>query len=890
MLRGGGTSLKRQAMALALGLLMVVSLVASFAGVSVAAVGSGTFVDDDGNIHEANIELIAAAGITVGCDAVNHLYCPDGAVTRGQMVTFLIRALGELPSATYHGYFPDVPGGQWYTGYVERSKELGIADGFGDGTFRPDDPVTRAEAAAFLLRALGEGGNLPVYQGYFNDAPAGAWYTGYAERLYELGLTKGCALNPLRYCGDKTVRRDEIASFLARAFLLTPTTTTTTSGGGGGTLPPVNDPPAANDDEATTLASAAVTINVTANDVDVNLLVSSVTNTTVPAHGTLGNNHDGSFEYTPEDGYLGDDTFEYEVCDTGALCDTATVTIHVVAFVSDDFYGSDTIDTSLWTEVDPVGDATFGISDTENQVVISLPWDSARNAYADGNSSARLMQPADDVDFTLEVKFQSQVVQPQQDQGILIQEDADTFLRFDVYAAPGAAYASQGEAHVFAAFVDDPNPPTAPFNTAIPAGDPQPLWLRVTRVGDDWTFATSTDGSTFIDAGTLTQAMTVTQVGVYAANPPAAGIPAPEFRSVVDYFFNDAAPIDPEDGGLTIFDIWYGDSQQFGNIGTAQKWIDILGNVDDSDGIKSLAFSLNGVDKGEVSLGPDPRRLLMPGDFDAEIWSGDGTTAADSDLNLGDINTVVLTAIDNDDNVTTKIVTFTWNTGTTWSLPYSTTWSGAVQDAVQVVDGNWEIVGGQLHPVEIGYDRLVDIGQGIDPGAWDSYTVEVPIKILGLDTVNGYSDSSFAPGLGILMGWDGHESCSTFSYTSCPWTPGAQPAYGWWPMGSLGELRWIAGAEGEYITDNKAAKFDEISESITIGATYTFKMQVAPGAGGPFYSLKIWEGTGTDPSPGSWDLQYPATEDPIVAAGSFLLLVHHVDVLIGNVTVTPYSP
>jgi hypothetical protein len=55
--------------------------------------GPDAFVDDQGSVHEPNINSIAAAGITLGCDAVNKLYCPENGVTRGQMATFLYKAM-----------------------------------------------------------------------------------------------------------------------------------------------------------------------------------------------------------------------------------------------------------------------------------------------------------------------------------------------------------------------------------------------------------------------------------------------------------------------------------------------------------------------------------------------------------------------------------------------------------------------------------------------------------------------------------------------------------------------------------------------------------------------------------------------------------------------------
>jgi hypothetical protein len=49
------------------------------------------FTDDDGSMHEKDINAVAAAGITAGCDATR--FCPTGPVTRGQMVAFLHRAM-----------------------------------------------------------------------------------------------------------------------------------------------------------------------------------------------------------------------------------------------------------------------------------------------------------------------------------------------------------------------------------------------------------------------------------------------------------------------------------------------------------------------------------------------------------------------------------------------------------------------------------------------------------------------------------------------------------------------------------------------------------------------------------------------------------------------------
>jgi len=90
-------------------------------------------------------------------------------------------------------------------------------------------------------------------------------------------------------------------------------------------------PPTANDDTAVTAEDTPVTIDVAYNDTDPNgnLDPSSAIEIAAPSNGTLVNNSDGTFTYTPNPGFTGSDNFVYEICDTDPLCDTATVSITV---------------------------------------------------------------------------------------------------------------------------------------------------------------------------------------------------------------------------------------------------------------------------------------------------------------------------------------------------------------------------------------------------------------------------------------------------------------------------------------------------------------------------------------------------------------------------------
>ena len=313
-----------------------------------------------------------------------------------------------------------------------------------------------------------------------------------------------------------------------------------------------------------------------------------------------------------------------------------------------------------------------------------------------------------------------------------------------------------------------------------------------------------------------------------------------------------------------VIDIWYGADQRFGHLGRPQVWVDILGNVQDLDGISTLTFSLNGGPNQDMSMGPNTRRLLMPGDFNAQI--------ATDDLAAGD-NTIVITAVDTGGAIATDTVTVNWTPAVTWALPYSIVWSTAtvIQDVAQVVDGKWELTAQGVRPLEIGYDRLIDIGDV----TWTDYEITVPITLNGLDTSYDWSTGpSYGPALGILMRWDGHDD----------WD-GTQPTWGWYPMGAFGMQRWRAdGTEALQIMGNEGTlEAEDTSRTLTIGETYIYKMRVESNASGALYSLKVWDQL--QPEPTAWDLtDQEALSDP--QNGSVLLVAHHVDATFGDVTVT----
>ena len=187
---------------------------------SVQDESGGRFTDDDGNVHEANIEVIAELGVTRGCG--ENLYCPSRPVLRAEMAAFLMRALGESSEdASTASRFSDVPSGTWYVGHVERLADLGITSVESGGAFRPDDELTRLEMAVWMSRAF-DFINEVTPEGVFTDVSADEWYAGAVEGLLAAGVTKGCSADPIAYCPNDPVRRDEMASFIVRALVNRP--------------------------------------------------------------------------------------------------------------------------------------------------------------------------------------------------------------------------------------------------------------------------------------------------------------------------------------------------------------------------------------------------------------------------------------------------------------------------------------------------------------------------------------------------------------------------------------------------------------------------------------------------------------------------------------------
>jgi hypothetical protein len=312
-------------------------------------------------------------------------------------------------------------------------------------------------------------------------------------------------------------------------------------------------------------------------------------------------------------------------------------------------------------------------------------------------------------------------------------------------------------------------------------------------------------------------------------------------------------------------DVWYGSTQSFGNLGIPQRWINVVGNADDPNGVSALRYSLNGGPEQPLTVGPDGFRLVDAGDFNVEL---------DHETLVTGANTLRLVAVDGGGNTSTRDVTVNWLGPSTWTLPTTVSWSGAsaINDVAQITDGRWAIVDDGVRPLATGYDRVIVLGQR----TWASYEVTVPI------TLHRFDSSKPHAGVGVAMGWQGH-------------TGSAQPRFGH-PYGGLcsyGRPGPEPALPRLEITTNPSENSDRtvVDTALTLipDVAYTMRFRrEARGDGTSRYSCKVWRADQAEPA--SWHLTTDLADwwaETGPHPGSTLLLAHQVDATFGDVHVVP---
>jgi N-acetylmuramoyl-L-alanine amidase len=231
---------------------------------------------DAANLADADFRQKLAAGIAVGIEAYKPLekpgafadvplshwaneailklknkgilegeagkYYPERALTRAEFVTMLERqfslpepapAGGISPGSstvtgtTYGGSsggsqssavaavkFKDLPASHWAYAVMQKAAAAGVLSGYEDGTIRPDQALTRGEAASLIDRVIWPGSSQKATATVFKDVPLSLWSAASINRLKEKGIVEGATATT--FAPERNMTRAEMAALLSR--------------------------------------------------------------------------------------------------------------------------------------------------------------------------------------------------------------------------------------------------------------------------------------------------------------------------------------------------------------------------------------------------------------------------------------------------------------------------------------------------------------------------------------------------------------------------------------------------------------------------------------------------------------------------------------------------
>ncbi|MFD0670964.1 S-layer homology domain-containing protein [Cohnella sp. GCM10027633] len=166
------------------------------------ASSSKTFADLKGHWAKTDIELLASKRIIQGTTADS--FAPNQSITRAEFAALLVRSLGLTSSGTAAA-FGDVNGKAWHADAIATAVEAGIVEGYADGTFKPNDLVTREQIAVMLSRSLKyvnksvqvTGTDGAILGKYTDGGSIGAWAKAALAELVEARIIQGNASNAL---------------------------------------------------------------------------------------------------------------------------------------------------------------------------------------------------------------------------------------------------------------------------------------------------------------------------------------------------------------------------------------------------------------------------------------------------------------------------------------------------------------------------------------------------------------------------------------------------------------------------------------------------------------------------------------------------------------------
>lgn len=120
----------------------------------------------------------------------DNTFKPDQPVNRVEALKIIMKGSNiSVPETCNSSSFPDISIGDWYCPYIEKAKSMGILSGYPDGTFKPSNTLNKVENLKILLNANGfESTNVTVIASPYADVSKSEWYAPYVEFAKDTNL------------------------------------------------------------------------------------------------------------------------------------------------------------------------------------------------------------------------------------------------------------------------------------------------------------------------------------------------------------------------------------------------------------------------------------------------------------------------------------------------------------------------------------------------------------------------------------------------------------------------------------------------------------------------------------------------------------------------------
>ncbi|MEO3945582.1 S-layer homology domain-containing protein [Gorillibacterium sp. CAU 1737] len=172
--------------------------------------------------HWAKVDIQNLANKLV-VEGYNNRFLPQNDITRAEFTAIVVRALGLTTSGAKSAGFKDVASTMWYADVINTAAQAGLVKGNGDGTFKPNDKISREEVAALVLRALAYTGKdvtvsaadkATALKPYTDASKVSAWAKDEVASAIKLGLVKG--FTPTTIKGQLNATRAEAVTLIKR--------------------------------------------------------------------------------------------------------------------------------------------------------------------------------------------------------------------------------------------------------------------------------------------------------------------------------------------------------------------------------------------------------------------------------------------------------------------------------------------------------------------------------------------------------------------------------------------------------------------------------------------------------------------------------------------------